>query len=83
MDSEQLLALLQGGSIDPEQLQDAIAMLQIQNQTNQMIDLMNRQNLAAEAIDRANNPQMARFYDALAAARISGVQQAMGQFYQQ
>lgn len=77
---DELLAAIEAmGQVDPDELAFALDSLQQQKQFNLSQQLMVQRHEAEEAIDRANNPGLASFYDALAAARLEGMQSVWGQ----
>ena len=68
----------QDALINPDDLEFTIASLKQQNEINQSLAFMEQRHRAEEAIDRRNNPASARFFDALAAARLEGMRSGYG-----
>jgi hypothetical protein len=65
---------LDESSIDPHDLEYAIGSLKQSQRLNNMLKMQEARNLREEEIERANNPGLSSFYDALAQARVEGAQ---------
>jgi hypothetical protein len=72
MDFEALFENLDGEPIDPDYLAYQIGSIRQSQQLNNFLRMQEAANLKQEAIDRANNPDLSSFYDALNQARIDG-----------
>jgi hypothetical protein len=58
--------------IDRHDLEYAIGSLRQSQELNNLLKMQEARNLREEEIDRANNPGLSGFYDALARARVEG-----------
>lgn len=74
---EFLAQLGQAESFDSNDYQWMIEQHRGNVQLNNLLNAIEAKNLAAESLDRANNPQMASFYNAIAQARIDGTNSAL------
>jgi hypothetical protein len=63
---------LENEPIDADYLAYQIGSIQQSRQLNNFLRVQETANLKQEAIDRANNPGLSSFYDALNQARIDG-----------
>ena len=79
MDLDLLAAIEALNSADPDELAFALESVRQQKQFSLSQQLMAQRHEAEEAIDRANNPGLAGFYDALAAARLEGIRSVWNQ----
>lgn len=67
----------QVGTFDSDNYQWMIEQHRGDVKLNNLLNAIESKNLAAESIDRDNNPHMASFYNAIAQARIDGTQKAL------
>ena len=64
-------------STDPDEYRWLIEQRRADRKLKNMLNAIDATNLQAEADDRANNPHMASFYDAIAQATAEGTQRAL------